>query len=585
MGQHQSSEGRPGSGGKPPGDVKTCYYELLDIQPQASNDEYIIISSSSLWQGSELTGKRIRKAYRKKALELHPDRNYGNVEDSTKLFAEVHAAYEILCDPQERAWYDSHRDAILRNEDPQSEEHYEHNVRVTTAGDILKMYMNFNGQPDYSDAPSGFYSSLRSVFATLAREESIACEWEGTDEVEYPSFGSSTDTYESTVKAFYSAWNSFATKKTFSWRDVFRYSEAPDRKTRRMMEKENKRFRDEGIREFNEAVRALVAFIKKRDPRYMPNRQTEAERLQLLRDKAAAQAARSRAANQAKLQQDNIPDWAKIRTLEEVQVGANASEEELEPQEHFECVTCKKSFKSEKQWEAHEKSKKHLKSIQHLRRTMQKEDEAISLNNSKHKPQVTTIVPSDEEEEDEENNAEPVSPVAGWIGDEDVLIDIDGETPVTFAKSAPLNVQETDRLTSSTSSSEFDDEYASRDEVETRILGETVLEGSATASPLHPIANSAHLLQVTETLSMKKSNEGFDSPKMGKAKEKRAKKAAQNISNTTEGQSEFKCASCMTGFPSKTQLFNHIKEFNHALPVAKAAQRMKTKNSSVLMFS
>ncbi|MCJ1432628.1 hypothetical protein MMC27_001985 [Xylographa pallens] len=575
MGQHQSSEGRPGSVGASLGDVKTCYYELLDIQPEASNDEYITTFSSSSWQGSELTGKRIRKAYRQKALELHPDRNYGNVEDTTKLFAEVQVAYEILSDPQERAWYDSHRDAILRNEDSQGEEHYEHNVRVTTAGDIMKMFMNFNGQLDYSDTPSGFYSSLRSVFATLAREESIAWEWEGLDEVEYPSFGSSTDTYDSTVKAFYSAWNSFATKKTFSWRDVFRYSDAPDRKVRRMMEKENKRFRDEGIREFNEAVRALVAFVKKRDPRYTPNRQTEVERLQILRNKAAAQAARSRAANRAKLKQDNISDWAKTRTPEEVQVGVNASEEELEPQEYFECVTCKKSFKSEKQWEAHEKSKKHIKSIQHLRRTMQKEDEAISLDNSKHEPQVTTRVPCDEEEE---AGAEPVSPVAGLTEDEDVPIDIDGETPVTFAKSAPLKVQDNNRLTSSISSLEFDAEYASREEVETRILGETVLENSATASPLHPIANSDHILHVFETLSIKKSNEGFDSPKMGKAKEKRAKKAAQKTSNTTEGQSEFKCASCMTGFPSKTQLFNHIKDFNHAAPVAKAAQGKKTKN-------
>ena len=529
------------------------------------------------WHDSELTGNRIKKAYRRKALELHPDRNYGKVEESTQLFADVQTAYEILSDPQERAWYDSHRDTILSNKDPQAEDHYEHNLRLTTAEDIMQMFMNFNGQLDYSDNPSGFYSSLRSVFATLAREESVACEWEGLNNVDYPSFGSSTDTYDSTVKTFYSAWNSFWTKKTFSWKDVFRYSEAPDRKVRRMMEKENKRFRDESVKEFNEAVRALVAFVKKRDPRYVPNRQTEAERLQTLRNKVAAQAARSRAANQANLKQDGLPHWASVKTPEEVQIGADESEEDLEPQEKLVCVLCKKSFKSEKQWEAHEKSKKHFKSIQHLRRKMRKEDKVISLSHLEHKPQGTTSASSDEEEE--EAGPEPVSSVNRLIEDEEEPTKINGKTPVIFTTSALPDVKETDCLKSSISSLETGEEYALWKEVGKRYPGGIDLMDSATASPLHRITNSDHILRVDGTLSMKQVKEGSNLPSMGKAKEKRLKKAAQKTPNTTGAQPEFICASCMTGFPSKTQLFNHIKDFNHAAPATKAAQGKKAKKA------
>ncbi|MCJ1399282.1 hypothetical protein MMC11_002484 [Xylographa trunciseda] len=553
MGQHQSSE-RSGSGGDPLGNVKTCYYKLLDVQPQASEDE-------------------IKKAYRRKALELHPDRNYGNVEDTTKLFSEIQAAYEILSDPQERAWYDSHRDAILRNDDPKDGEHYEHNVRITTSEDIMKIIMNVNGPLDFSNSPSGFHSSLQSVFAMIAREESLACEWEGLDQVDYPSFGSSVDTYDSTVKAFYSAWNSFATKKTFSWKDVFRYSEAPDRRVRRMMEKENKRVRDEGIREFNEAVRALVAFVKKRDPRYTPSRQSEAERQQTLRKKSAAQAARSRAANEARLKSDSFPDWANIRAPEEVQVGADESDEELEPQEQFECVICKKSFKSEKQWEAHEKSKKHVKSVQYLRRTMQKEDEALGLDVSIQESEPMIRVPSDEEEA----GAESMSPAADLIGDEDVPIDVHSEEWGTFEKSTPPNVEETNGLRSSMSSSDFDDEYALRIEIENRLLGETVLKDPTALHPLHPIANGDHMTDTFEILSIKKDNEEIDSRRPGKAKEKRVKKAAQKTSNTTEGQPEFTCISCQAGFPSKTRLFNHIKDLGHATSVGNAVQGKKGK--------
>lgn len=36
------------------------------------------------------------------------------MEEATAQFRLVQQAYEILTDPQERAWYDKHREAILR---------------------------------------------------------------------------------------------------------------------------------------------------------------------------------------------------------------------------------------------------------------------------------------------------------------------------------------------------------------------------------------------------------------------------------------------------------------------------------------
>ncbi|KAJ9628813.1 hypothetical protein H2203_002716 [Taxawa tesnikishii (nom. ined.)] len=247
--------------------------------------------------------RRDQRAYRKKALELHPDRNYGNVEWATKLFAEVQAAYEVLSDPQERAWYDSHESAILRGDDAGSEEqHFEGNIKMTTADDIARMVRKFNSGVEFSDSPSGFFGFLRETFEQLAKEEQAAASWEGLDVPDYPSFGHRDDEYDDVAKPFYSVWMSFATRKTFAWKDKYRLSEAPDRRYRRLMEKENMKAREEGIREFNEAVRSLVAFVRKRDPRYIPNTQTEAERQKVLRDAAAAQAARARAANEAKLQ-------------------------------------------------------------------------------------------------------------------------------------------------------------------------------------------------------------------------------------------------------------------------------------------
>ncbi|KAI5303098.1 hypothetical protein KEM56_000036, partial [Ascosphaera pollenicola] len=285
MGQSQSSaQQEPAAAGQ---DEAKDYYTLLAVERTATDEE-------------------IKKAYRRKALELHPDRNYGDVERTTALFAEIQAAYEVLSDPQERAWYDSHRDQILSGDDGADGGagggggggQYAHSVKLTTADDINKVVLKFNPKMDFSDSPTGFFGGLREIFETLAKEEELACARDALEPppFDYPTFGSKDDGAD-VVKPFYAAWTSFATKKSFAWRDQYKYSDAPDRRVRRAMEKENKRLREDGAREFNEAVRSLVAFVKKRDPRYQASVQSEAQRQKSLREAAAAQAARSRAAN------------------------------------------------------------------------------------------------------------------------------------------------------------------------------------------------------------------------------------------------------------------------------------------------
>ncbi len=65
---------------------KKDYYEVLGVNRNASEDE-------------------IKKAYRKKAMKYHPDRNPDNKEAEAN-FKEAAEAYEVLNDPQKRSKYD-----------------------------------------------------------------------------------------------------------------------------------------------------------------------------------------------------------------------------------------------------------------------------------------------------------------------------------------------------------------------------------------------------------------------------------------------------------------------------------------------
>jgi molecular chaperone DnaJ len=72
------------------------YYETLGIGRNASTEE-------------------IKKAYRQKALQFHPDRNPGD-QGAEEMFKEAAEAYSVLCDPQKRASYDRFGHEGLRGE-------------------------------------------------------------------------------------------------------------------------------------------------------------------------------------------------------------------------------------------------------------------------------------------------------------------------------------------------------------------------------------------------------------------------------------------------------------------------------------
>src|SRR5258706_9051758 len=60
----------------------------------------------------EATESELKKAYRKLAMEFHPDRNNGD-RTAEDRFKELTEAYEVLRDPEKRARYDRYGEAGL----------------------------------------------------------------------------------------------------------------------------------------------------------------------------------------------------------------------------------------------------------------------------------------------------------------------------------------------------------------------------------------------------------------------------------------------------------------------------------------
>ena len=400
-GRQQSKSEKSASSGK-----KICYYELLGVASTASAEE-------------------IKKAFRQKALQLHPDKNQQRITEATEEFAAVQHAYQTLSDPHERAWYDRHRESILglRGGDLDEEQ----------APDVEELMHFF--RPDaykgFGDDEGGFFSVYRQLFEYI--EEFEVEDGEVSRGSAYTSFGSKNSPYLPSLTNFYDKWLSFQSTRKFYYAEKYSEEYADNRRTRRTMAKENQKLREQHRREYSETIRELASFIQKRDPRFKSHKEEKK------RERQVAEKARKselKAKRTKEVEEYVEPEWSQAiddkklaEMLEDIELSTDEdSSNEDNSTFVYECVVCDKIFKNEKQYTNHSKSKKHRANMDllGLDSVQDEEENAEEVNISigdfqegEPAPQIVeeTSVNEPEEEVDLSGHAHEDSPKVNHIGE------------------------------------------------------------------------------------------------------------------------------------------------------------------------
>lgn len=490
-----------------------CHYEVLEV-PRDADDE------------------TIKKSYRRLALKWHPDKNLDRLEECTKYFALLQSAYEVLSDPHEKAFYDRHRESILRG-----------GFGVDVKEDSLDLFQFFT-TTCYTgyEGPKSFFAVYKNVFDQLSREDYDCIE---DPSVCYPSFGDASDDYETVTGPFYGFWSSFCTARSFAWLDKYDVRQANNRYELRLMEAENKKCRDVGKAQRNDQIRELVAFVRKRDPRVkayrelLEKRQEEAKKKQemnrkqqILRNQQLTSAFHQNEHAMA-AHREHIEEL--LQQLADEEPCTNLEDEEGEELPY--CVVCDKTFKTLNAMVNHENSKQHKKQLAELKRHMKAEDQTLfeDLSNE--------FSPQNEEQRGKKarRRARKKKTCDGEIDWE--AVDLEGNL----------------------------------DEQEATIYLEAVNNVSEKLAEVFVAEVDNHSVEEKNGLPV-------STKKADKRKKKGDKKDSDLVTNTTSGAPVntgpkiATCDKCKQVFESRTKLFEHLKLTGHATIKVSAVPQPPPKN-------
>lgn len=133
----------------------------------ASEDYYELLGAAR-----DASAEDLKKAYRKKAMQYHPDRNPGD-KAAEEMFKKVSRAYEVLSEPDKRRLYDQHGAAAFEQQSAGPRGGYAGGVDPM---DIFRQMFQGGGGGGFGDIFGGGESSSPGAGEDLSMEIEVTLE-------------------------------------------------------------------------------------------------------------------------------------------------------------------------------------------------------------------------------------------------------------------------------------------------------------------------------------------------------------------------------------------------------------------------
>lgn len=158
-------------------------------------------------------------------------------------------------------------------------------------------------------------------------------------------------------------------------------------------------------------------FVRKRDPRYKAYTARQAKSTEQASTAPASGTATPR--RSAPTSTFVAQDWQKVAEPSDAAADLEWARGEGAEDEEWECVACNKTFRSEAAWSSHERSKKHLRAVEQLKREMQDEELELDLGQGGGDKVADADVKGQEERDEDPVMAGADDRVDGSGGDND----------------------------------------------------------------------------------------------------------------------------------------------------------------------
>lgn len=306
---------------KPVVSYKKDYYEMLGVSKNATEEE-------------------IRKAYKRKAMLLHPDKSTKTQSEASEEFSFLQEAYKVLSDQTQRKEYDKIK------EDGFEEEIFDQVEKDIDSFQKRSCFNNFDNSPD------GFFSVYTDLFQRIEKTEKEASQKNGIHFIKRKEFGCLESEYKPHIEMFYFQWRAFSSVRTFKEYQQWDIKSGQNRWEKRELKKKNKKIQEETKRKFEDSVRALVYFLMKIDPRIKLHYKKEIKKeREKIREKI-----REKKTNQIIEDYYNSPEIERLaKEMEKNQIE--------EKNKRFECSFCLKTYKKEGLLKSHLNTKEHRKKM------------------------------------------------------------------------------------------------------------------------------------------------------------------------------------------------------------------------------